>query len=123
MERYYLKTHEWVQTDGEEAVVGISSFAANELDDVTYVELPEPGMDVIVGDSIATIETIKASSEVFSPVSGTVTMINKNLEDDPSIINRSPEKYGWLYRLDNIDDTELDDLMDEEEYRKYLTTL
>ncbi len=123
MEKYYLKTHEWVQTDGEEAVVGISSFAANELDDVTYVELPEPGRDVIVGDSVATIETIKASSEVFSPVSGTVTVVNRNLDDDPGIISRSPEKHGWLYKLDNIDDTELDDLMDEEEYRKYLTTL
>ncbi|MBO5202748.1 MAG: glycine cleavage system protein GcvH [Lentisphaeria bacterium] len=123
MEKYYSKTHEWVQTDGEEAVVGITEFATGELGDLTSIELPEEGTDVIAGDVIATVESVKASSEVFSPVSGTVCAVNRNVEDDPGITSRSPEKYGWLYKLDNIDDTELEDLMEEDEYQEYLTTL
>lgn len=123
MEKYYSKTHEWVQTDGEEAVIGITDYAAKTLGDVTYVELPTEGTDVIVGDSIATIESVTASSEVFSPVSGTVCAINRHLDDDPGIVSRSAEKHGWLYKMDNIDDTELGDLMEEDEYQEYLRTL
>ncbi len=124
MEKYYSKTHEWVLTDGEEAaIVGITEYAASELGDITYVELPHEGDDIIVGDSIATVESVKASSDVFSPISGTVSSVNTHLEDDPSIISRSPEKYGWLYKLENIDDTELSELMDEDEYNEYLETL
>lgn len=123
MEKYYSKTHEWVQTDGEEAVIGITEFATGELGDITGIELPEEGTDVIAGDVIATVESVKASSEVFSPVSGTVSAVNRHVEDDPGIVTRSPEKYGWLYKLDNIDDTELEDLMEEDEYEDYLTTL
>lgn len=123
MEKYYSKTHEWVKADGEIAIVGISAFAASELGDITYVELPAEGSDVIVGDSVATLESVKASSEVFSPVSGTVTGENLHLDDDPGIISRSPEDRGWLYKLENIDFAEFDDLMDEKEYAKYLKTL
>ena len=123
MEKYFSKTHEWVQTDGEEAIVGITDFATGELGDITGIELPEEGTDVIAGDVIATVKSVKASSEVFSPVSGTVSAVNRHVEDDPGIITRSPEKYGWLYKLDNIDDTELEDLMEEDEYEDYLTTL
>ena len=112
MEKYYSKTHEWVQTDGEEAVVGITDYAAKTL-----------GTDVIVGDEIATVESVTASSDVFSPVSGTVCAINRHLDDDPGIVSRSAEKHGWLYKMDNIDDTELEDLMEEDEYQEYLKTL
>lgn len=123
MEKYYSKTHEWVKADGDDAIVGISGFAARELGDITYVELPAEGSDVIVGDSVATLESVKASSEVFSPVSGTVTSGNRSLDDDPGIVNRSPEEHGWLYKLENIDFAEFDDLMTEKEYAKYLKTL
>lgn len=123
MEIYYSKTHEWVKIDGDEATVGISAFAAGELGDITYAELPEEDSDVIVGDSIGMVESVRASSEVFSPVSGTIVSINRTLDDDPGLINRSPEDHGWICKLENIDLVELEDLMDEEAYKKYLKTL
>ena len=123
MDKYYSKTHEWVKTDGEEAIVGISEYAAADLGDITFVDLPREGTDLICGDSIGTIESVSASSDVYSPVSGTVTAVNHALDDDPGIINSSAEGKGWLYKLDNIDPTEVDELMSEEEYAEYLETL
>ena len=123
MDKYYSKTHEWVKTDGEEAIVGISEYAASDLGDITFVELPKDGTDLICGDSVGTIESVTASSEVFSPVSGTVTAVNHALDDDAGLINKSAEGKGWLYKLDNIDEAELEDLMTEEEYAAYLQTL
>ena len=123
MDKYYSKTHEWVKTDGEEAIVGISEYAAADLGDITFVDLPREGTDLICGDSIGTIESVSASSAVFSPVSGTVTAVNHALDDDPGIINSSAEGKGWLYKLDNIDPTEVDELMSEEKYAEYLETL
>ena len=123
MDKYYSKTHEWVKTDGEEAIVGISEYAAADLGDITFVDLPREGTDLICGDSIGTIESVSASSDVYSPVSGTVTAVNHALDDDPGIISTSAEGKGWLYKLDNIDPTEVDELMSEEEYAEYLKTL
>ena len=123
MDKYYSKTHEWVKTDGEEAIVGISEYAAADLGDITFVDLPREGTDLICGDSIGTIESVSASSDVYSPVSGTVTAVNHALDDDPGIISSSAEGKGWLYKLDNIDPTEVDELMSEEEYAAYLETL
>ncbi|MBR4718401.1 MAG: glycine cleavage system protein GcvH [Lentisphaeria bacterium] len=123
MDKYYSKTHEWIKTDGEEAIVGISEYAAADLGDITFVDLPREGTDLICGDSIGTIESVSASSDVYSPVSGTVTAVNRALDDDPGIISSSPENKGWLYKLDNIDPTEIDELMSEEEYAEYLETL
>ena len=123
MDKYYSKTHEWMKTDGEEAIVGISEYAASDLGDITFVDLPREGTDLICGDSIGTIESVSASSDVYSPVSGTVTAVNRALDDDPGIISSSPENKGWLYKLDNIDPTEIDELMSEEEYAEYLETL
>ena len=123
MEKYYAKSHEWVIVDGDEATVGISAYAADELGDITYVELPKEDSDIIVGDIIGNVESVKAASEVFAPISGTVTEINHELDDDPGIVNRSPEDRGWFFKLENIDLTELEDLMDEAAYQKYLKTL
>ena len=123
MDKYYSKTHEWVKTDGEEAIVGISEYAAADLGDITFVELPKEGTDLICGDSVGTIESVSASSDVFSPVSGTVTAVNHVLDDDPGIISSSAEGKGWLYKLDNIDEDELEELMSEEAYAAYLETL
>ena len=123
MDKYYSETHEWVKTDGEEAIVGISEYAAANLGDITFVDLPREGTDLICGDSIGTIESVSASSDVYSPVSGTVTAVNHALDDDPGIISSSAEGKGWLYKLDNIDPTEVDELMSEEEYAEYLETL
>ena len=123
MDKYYSKTHEWVKTDGEEAIVGISEYAAADHGDITFVDLPREGTDLICGDSIGTIESVSASSDVYSPVSGTVTAVNHALDDDPGLISSSAEGKGWLYKLDNIDPTEVDELMSEEEYADYLETL
>lgn len=123
MTKYYSQTHEWVEIDGDEAIVGISAYAAKELGDITYVELPKISSDVIVGDSVGVVESVKAASDVYSPLSGTVNAVNKNLEDDPGLVSNSPEEKGWMYRLENIDPDELEDLMDEEAYAKYLKTL
>jgi len=123
MDKYYSKTHEWVMTDGEEAIVGISEYAVADLGDITFVELPKEGTDLICGDSVGTIESVTASSDVFSPVSGTVTAVNHLLDDDPGFIVENAEGKGWLFKLDNIDEAELEDLMSEEDYSAYLETL
>ena len=91
MDKYYSKTHEWVMTDGEEAIVGISEYAVADLGDITFVELPKEGTDLICGDSVGTIESVTASSDVFSPVSGTVTAVNHVLDDDPGFIVENAE--------------------------------
>lgn len=123
MDKYYSKTHEWVMTDGEEAIVGISEYAVADLGDITFIELPKEGTDLICGDSVGTIESVTASSDVFSPVSGTVTAVNHALDDDPGFIVENAEGKGWLFKLDNIDEAELEDLMSEEDYAAYLETL
>ena len=123
MTKYYSKSHEWAVIEGDEAIVGVSDYAAKELGDITYVEMPKIGSDVIVGDSVGVVESVKAASDVYSPLSGTVNAINKNLEDDPGLVSNSPEEKGWMYKLENIDLDELADLMNEEDYAKYLKTL
>lgn len=123
MAKYFLKTHEWAKVDGDEAIIGISSYAAKELGDITYVELPKEGADVIVGDAIGVVESVKAASDVYSPLSGTVIAVNRNLDDDPGIVSNSPEEKGWICKLENIDLDELEDLLSEEDYQKYLKTL
>ncbi|MBQ9338552.1 MAG: glycine cleavage system protein GcvH [Lentisphaeria bacterium] len=123
MAKYYSKTHEWAVIEGDEATIGISAYAAKELGDITYVELPKVSSDVIVGDSVGVVESVKAASDVYSPLSGTVNAVNKNLEDDPGLVSNSPEENGWIYKLENIDLDELEDLMSEEDYAKYLKTL
>jgi len=116
----YTEDHEWVELNGEIAFVGISRHAADELGDITFVELPEIGNDVIVGDPIAVVESVKAASDIYAPISGTVKEVNTELEEDPGIINASPEENGWVCKLENIDISEIDDLMDKKAYDKYL---
>lgn len=123
MTKYYSKTHEWVSVDGDEAVIGLSPYAANLLGDITYAEIPEEGVDLIVGDSVGVVESVGDSREVFSPISGTVLEVNTLLEDDPGLISNDPEGKGWICKLDNIDLDELEELMDESAYAKYLKTL
>ena len=123
MTKYFSKTHEWVDIDGDEDTVGVSAYATKELGDITYVELPKEGADVIVGDSLGVVESVKAASDVYSPISGTIIAINKNLDDDPGIVSNYPDTKGWICKLDNIDLDELEDLMTEDMYAKYLKTL
>lgn len=116
----YSKGHEWVDLEGTDAILGITEYAAKQLGDITYIEVPKVGMDFIVGDEIGVVESVKAASEVFSPVSGTVTEANPVLNDDPGIINRSPEKDGWICKIENVDLVEFEELMTKEQYDKYL---
>ncbi|MBP5183418.1 MAG: glycine cleavage system protein H, partial [Lentisphaeria bacterium] len=103
MAKYYSETHEWVSVDGDEAIIGISAYAAKLLGDITYAEIPQEGVDLIVGDTVGVVESVGDSREVFSPVSGTVIEVNTCLEDDPGLVSGDPEGKGWFCKLDNID--------------------
>ena len=121
--KYYSDDHDLVEFTGEVATVGISEYAADELGEITYVELPEEDDDFIIGDRLGEVESVKASSDIYSPISGTVSQVNEALADEPSLINDSPEEKGWLCRLVNFDSSELDDMMNEDAYQKYLRKL
>ena len=119
----YSKEHEWVRVEGESATVGISEHAVSELGDITFVELPEIGNTVSKDESVAFIESVKAASDVYTPVSGEITEVNERLEDEPEIINASPLDEGWIYKIKVSDSSELDSLMDEEAYKAYIASL
>ncbi len=121
--KYYSEDHEWVEVNGAEATIGISIHAAEELGDITYIELPEEDEDFIVGDILGVVESVKAASDIYAPISGTVVSVNEALLDDPSLVNDSPEERGWICKLSNIDSSELDDMMNEASYAKYLRNL
>ena len=121
--KYYTEDHEWVEILGDEAIVGISEYAAEELGEITYVELPEVDDDFIIGDRLGEVESDKASCDIYAPISGTVADVNENLSDDPALINESPEDKGWICRLTNFDSSELDDMMNEDAYLRYVNSL
>jgi glycine cleavage system H protein len=116
----YLDSHEWVRVDGETAQVGISDFAQDELGDVVFVELPREGDDLTQGDSFGVVESIKAVSDLYAPVSGTVTEANEALFDDPELINDDPYGDGWLLTVELDDESELDDLLSPDQYREQI---
>ncbi len=113
----YSKDHEWVRVDGDEAVVGITDFAQQSLGDIVYVELPDVGRAASQGKEIAVVESVKAASEVFSPVSGTVTAVNDALGTAPDTVNNDPEGAGWFFKLHLADVRELGSLMDLAAYQ------
>lgn len=121
--KYYSEAHEWIKVENNEATIGISEYAAEELGDITYVELPAEEDDVTIGDTLGVIESVKAASDVYSPIGGTIIEVNAELEDAPGLINESAEKAGWICKLGNIDVAELDDLMTPDAYVKYLKSL
>ena len=121
--KYYTEDHEWVEVNGDEATIGISEYAADEMGEVSYVELPEEDDDFIIGDRLGEVESEKTTGDIYSPISGTVSAVNEALADDPALINESPEDKGWICKLVNIDSSELDDMMDEEDYQRYIATL
>lgn len=117
----YTETHEWVHADEEgKALIGITDHAQEALGDLVFVELPVVGDEISQGDPCAVVESVKAASDIYSPVSGTVTAINEDLEADPAIINSDPYGDGWLFELELIDTEELDDLKDAEAYEESL---
>jgi glycine cleavage system H protein len=119
----YTKDHEWIRLDGDVATVGISEHAQNALGDIVYVELPEVGRQVEKGGEAAVVESVKAASDVYSPVAGQVVAINGDLDGSPATINEDAEGKGWFFRLKLTDANQINDLMTAEQYKEYLTTL
>jgi len=123
MSRRYTREHEWIELAGEVATVGISDYAQHQLGDITFVELPEPGASFATGDTAAVVESVKAASDIYSPVAGTVTEVNPALADAPELVNTAAESEGWLFRLTPGDPGALAALMDEAAYQAYIAEL
>jgi glycine cleavage system H protein len=119
----YDQEHEWVRVEGDEALVGISDYAQDQLSDVVYVELPEVGDTFDQGDIFAVVESVKAASDVYMPVSGDIVEINETLEDSPELVNEDPYGQAWFARVALADPSELDNLMDAEAYQAYIEGL
>jgi len=117
---YFTKDHEWIQVKGDKATVGITDFAQKQLGDVVYVEFPEVGTQLEFHQSIGVIESVKAVSDVYCPVSGEVIEVNTGLSDSPELVNQDPHGKGWIIRLKIKDKKELDKLMSASEYEKFL---
>ena len=115
----FTKDHEWVKVDGDTATVGISDYAAKQLGDVVFVELPEIGAEFGQGDELAVVESVKAASEVYAPVGGEVTAVNDALDGAPETVNAGPTTDGWFAKLRLADAGDLDALMDEAAYKDY----
>jgi len=123
MSLYFTKDHEWVRVDGDSATVGISDHAQAALGDIVFAEVPEAGRILAKGDEAAVVESVKAASDIYAPVSGTVTEANAALGDDPALANREPEGDGWFFKLTLSNPSEVDGLMDETAYRAWCETL
>ena len=119
----YSEDHEWVRVEGDIAVIGISDYAQEQLGDVVFVELPEPGKAVAKGEEAAVVESVKAASEIFAPVAGEVVAVNDPLTEDPGLVNRAPTSEGWFLKVRMSDPGETAGLMDEAAYRAYVEAL
>jgi glycine cleavage system H protein len=115
-ELLYTESHEWVRADDDACTVGVTDFAQSQLSDLTYVELPEVGDTVDAGDEIAVLESVKAASDVYSPVSGRIVEVNTAAAENPDLINKDPYGDGWLFKVEPSDEGELDKLMDADQY-------
>jgi len=121
--RYFTKDHEWIDVSGTSATVGITDYAQGQLGDVVFVELPDVGRVVEAGKEAAVVESVKAASEVYAPVSGTVTEANGALADTPDLVNTAPEGEGWFFRLTLSNPAELEGLMDKGAYKAFVDSL
>ena len=120
MSTHFTKDHEWIRVEGDEAVVGITAYAAEQLGDVVFVELPTTGKSFSQGDEMAVVESVKAASEVYAPVSGEIVAVNDALEDAPQTVNDAPAGDGWFVRIKLADKSQLDGLMDEAAYNQHI---
>lgn len=116
----YTEEHEWVMVEEDLAIIGITDFAQDALGDVVFVELPEEGLKVDAGKAFGVVESVKAVSDIYAPVNGTVEEINQELPDTPELINTSPYEDGWMIKIRMSDTSEIDDLMDAEAYQAYI---
>jgi len=122
-DRKYTKNHEWAKLDEGLAVVGITDYAQEQLGDIVYVELPQPGDTVEKSQSFGIIESVKAASDLFAPIGGEVVAINEELVDRPELVNQDPYEAGWMVKLQPEDEMQMDDLLTAEEYAAHLETL
>ncbi|HXV01438.1 MAG TPA: glycine cleavage system protein GcvH [Caulobacteraceae bacterium] len=119
----FTKDHEWVDLEGDTATIGITAYAAEQLGDVVFVELPAAGKAVKAGEGLAVVESVKAASDVFAPVSGEVAAVNDVLSDNPETVNEAPEGGGWFVRLKGVTAADVEALMDRQAYEAFLATL
>jgi glycine cleavage system H protein len=120
---YYSEDHEWVNVEGNSGTVGITDYAQNALGDIVFVEIPEIGDDFAKGDEVAVVESVKAASEIYSPVSGEITAVNAELEDNAALVNTSPNGDGWFFKISISDSSELESLLDEAGYENFIAGL
>lgn len=116
----YTEEHEWLKQDGDEVVVGITEYAAEQLGDLVFVELPEEGRTVVKGEEIVTIESVKAASDIAAPLDGQITEVNTAIVENPALVNEDPLENGWFFKMTLASPEELEELMDEEAYREYI---
>jgi glycine cleavage system H protein len=123
MDTYFTREHEWLRLEGRIGTVGITAYAVEQLGDITFVELPKQGKEVRKSDVLCAIESVKAASDIYAPISGRVAEVNSALDDRPEIVNRSPEEEGWMARLEIADPAEVEGLMTRGEYDDYVRGL
>ena len=123
MSLYFTKEHEWIRVEGDTATIGISNHAQEQLGDIVFAEVPEAGRRLTKGQEAAVVESVKAASDVYAPVSGAVIEGNQAVADDPALVNSDPEGEGWFFKLKLDNPGELDGLMDEAAYRDWIKTL
>lgn len=123
MDTYYTKEHEWIRINGTSGFVGITGYAAEQLGDITFVELPKVGREMRQGEILCTIESVKAASDIYAPLSGTVMEVNAALDSAPEIVNRSPDEEGWLVRMEITEPEGLKSLLTRGEYDDYVRVL
>lgn len=123
MPRYFTDEHEWIDVEDDVATVGITDYAQGQLGDIVFVELPEVGASVEKGKDAAVVESVKAASDVYAPITGEVTETNPALEEDPALVNTSPEEDGWFFKMSVGDASELEGLMDEASYKEFVASL
>jgi len=123
MTRYFTEDHEWIDMDGEVGTVGITDYAQTQLGDIVFVDVPEEGKQLSKGDDAAVVESVKAASDIYAPVSGVVLEGNPDLAEEPALVNSSPEEDGWFFRLTLTDAEELEELMDESAYEAFVAKL
>ena len=122
-DRKFSDEHEWIDIEGDVGTVGITTYAQEQLGDIVFVELPEAGKTLAKGDEVAVIESVKAASEIFAPVTGEIVEANDALTDDPSLVNSDAQGAGWFFKIKITDTSELDELMDEAAYKSFVDSL
>jgi glycine cleavage system H protein len=123
MDTYFTREHEWIRISGTTGIVGITGYAAEQLGDITYVELPKVGREVRQSEILCSIESVKAASDIYAPLSGKVLEVNATLDNEPEVVNRSPDEEGWLVRMEIADPDGLKSLLSREEYDEYVRGL